>query len=397
MSSKTSVSGHAIFVAAVAGIGLSAAQDADASKRNPAPITYVGDRPSNVVPSADSAAPMIAAPSPSGRRVEFRYPDQPNVSYGAGGARTLGADAAPFAFSSSQAAITPEDAQLYSATPPRVEPPRDPSLSPGAFDARAAAARASGRVETAALGPIEAPRPKAADFAPPQRERVEFQPVSSANSVERGMASWYGPNYDGKPTASGEIFDQEALTGAHPTLPLPSLVEVTNLSNGKTLVVRINDRGPFIDGRIVDVSRKAAELLGFEADGVAEVSIRYIGPAGEERRAGKVPSAPVYAAVEPQTPVAKPLPASVPTSYQPAEVGGLVVQVGAFADIGNAEQVHRRLTGAAIDVRIKPVRVNGSDYFRVVVGPYVDRSAAKRAQGELRRLGYDNTLIRWDE
>jgi rare lipoprotein A len=94
-----------------------------------------------------------------------------------------------------------------------------------------------------------------------------------------GMASWYGPNFHGRLTANGEVFDMYALSAAHPTLPLPSYVRVTNLGSGASLVVRVNDRGPFHDGRIIDLSARAAELLGVTATGVAQVQVDYIGRA----------------------------------------------------------------------------------------------------------------------
>ncbi|MBX7247758.1 MAG: septal ring lytic transglycosylase RlpA family protein [Caulobacteraceae bacterium] len=104
-----------------------------------------------------------------------------------------------------------------------------------------------------------------------------YTPRLQPDYDERGLASWYGPAHDGKPTSTGEIFDQWAITGAHKTLPIPCVVEVTNLENGRRLKVRINDRGPFVDGRIVDLSRAAAQRLGFERQGVARVRVRYLG------------------------------------------------------------------------------------------------------------------------
>ncbi len=92
-----------------------------------------------------------------------------------------------------------------------------------------------------------------------------------------GIASWYGASYDGHETANGEIYDVEALTAAHPTLPLPSLVEVTNLANGRSLVLRVNDRGPFLKGRLIDLSQAAAHELGFEDQGLARVHVQYLG------------------------------------------------------------------------------------------------------------------------
>ncbi len=106
-----------------------------------------------------------------------------------------------------------------------------------------------------------------------------YHPAEDPDYEEIGMASWYGPGFDGRPTATGERFDQNALTAAHKTLPLPGLVEVTNLDNGRTVVLRLNDRGPFVDGRIIDLSRGAADELGLLQRGVGRVRVRYLGPA----------------------------------------------------------------------------------------------------------------------
>lgn len=92
-----------------------------------------------------------------------------------------------------------------------------------------------------------------------------------------GVASWYGRAYHGRLTSNGEVFDMNAFTAAHPTLPLPSLVEVTNLRNGRSMVLRVNDRGPFIKNRVIDLSRAAAGALGFERDGLARVHVRFLG------------------------------------------------------------------------------------------------------------------------
>jgi len=109
-----------------------------------------------------------------------------------------------------------------------------------------------------------------------------YYPKEQPGYVEVGVASWYGAGHHGKATATGEIFDQWEITGAHKTLPLPCIVEVTNLDNGKTIRVRVNDRGPFVDGRIIDLSRAAAEKLGFDRKGLTRVRVRYLGPAGRD-------------------------------------------------------------------------------------------------------------------
>ncbi len=102
-----------------------------------------------------------------------------------------------------------------------------------------------------------------------------------------GMASWYGPNFHGRLTANGEVYDQYALSAAHPTLPLPSYARVTNLENGRSLIVRVNDRGPFVHDRIIDLSRRAAEMLDYTNKGVAKVRVRYVGKARMDGRDGR--------------------------------------------------------------------------------------------------------------
>lgn len=108
---------------------------------------------------------------------------------------------------------------------------------------------------------------------------VVYQPVAGPGYVERGHASWYGQDFHGRRTANGEIFGAYYLTAASPVLPIPSYARVTNLENGRSVMVRINDRGPYMSGRIIDLSYQAAEILGYRAKGSAEVEVRYVGPA----------------------------------------------------------------------------------------------------------------------
>jgi rare lipoprotein A len=106
-----------------------------------------------------------------------------------------------------------------------------------------------------------------------------YVPEEDPNYREDGMASWYGDDFHGRLTANGEVFDMSSLTAAHPTLPIPSYARVTNLRNGKSLIVRVNDRGPYHGNRLIDVSNKAAELLEFKSNGVARVRVEYVGRA----------------------------------------------------------------------------------------------------------------------
>lgn len=118
-------------------------------------------------------------------------------------------------------------------------------------------------------------------------DRASGESVIGPYKPQVGVASWYGPGLDGARTASGELFDQDQLTAAHPSWPLQSLAQVTNLENGRQIMVRVNDRGPFAKDRLIDLSRAAARALGFEKDGEAKVAVRYLGPAPEIKTASR--------------------------------------------------------------------------------------------------------------
>ncbi|MBJ7486665.1 septal ring lytic transglycosylase RlpA family protein, partial [Brevundimonas sp.] len=132
-----------------------------------------------------------------------------------------------------------------------------------------------------------------------------YQPEEQPAYDQVGLASWYGDQFNGRPTATGERFDMHGLTAAHKTLPLPGLVEVTNLANGRRVVLRVNDRGPFVDDRIIDLSRGAAEALDMLSRGVGEVRVRYLGRAP---RLGGGTVLQMAAAPPPSPPVIAPAP-----------------------------------------------------------------------------------------
>lgn len=117
-----------------------------------------------------------------------------------------------------------------------------------------------------------------ATMRPYEVKGVWYTPKADPDYDEKGIASWYGEQFHNRNTANGEVFDMDLITAAHKTLPLPSLVEVTDLDTGKKLKVRVNDRGPFVPGRIIDLSKGAAKKLGIYQKGVARVRVRYIGP-----------------------------------------------------------------------------------------------------------------------
>lgn len=132
----------------------------------------------------------------------------------------------------------------------------------------------------ACAGTPEPPASTVSGTMKPYKVRgVWYTPRHDPDYNEVGMASWYGGQHHGRKTATGETFDMRRPSAAHKTLPLPSIVEVKNLENGRKIRVRVNDRGPFVDGRIIDLSREAAEQLGMLEQGLAKVRVRYLGPA----------------------------------------------------------------------------------------------------------------------
>lgn len=276
---------------------------------------------------------------------------------------------------------------------------------------------------------------------------VWYYPQEDYSLVETGIASWYGPDFHGKKTANGEPYDQNELTAAHRTLPMPSLVRVTNLENGRAIVVRINDRGPFLRGRIIDVSRKGAELLGFINRGTARVRVEVL-PDESRRMAeaakrgldtsrmstadlnrislqktGYAPpaSTPVVSSgagdyalpdslktptitveeLSPQGRTARRNPVSAPVSGHmtngkfmpdpvvsnvPVSPTGIFVQAGAFASKSNADALKQKLSGIA-PVTIDTITSAGRQLYRVRLGPVGTVSEADRLLDKVIRAG----------
>lgn len=253
-----------------------------------------------------------------------------------------------------------------------------------------------------------------------------YYPKEQPDYDETGIASWYGPTFYGKKTANGETFDAQDLTAAHRTLPMPVNVRVTNLGNGKSLILRVNDRGPFARNRIIDVSERAAELLGYKNAGTARVRVTYIGRAdGNEGEtppaiASAVPAAPAgkvdTAALDivPGATVAPPveageLPAPVPdTPPQPVPeptgevqqvpvpaVTKLYVQVGAFSTYENAARLVNRLGGNGLS--ISPITRNGQTLYRVRSGPFANTADADNALARVSGAGSNDARIVVDQ
>lgn len=245
----------------------------------------------------------------------------------------------------------------------------------------------------------------------------KYYPTTRPRSVEVGVASWYGPKFHRRMTANGEWFDMHYLSAAHKTMPLPSYARVTNLENGRTVVVRVNDRGPFVGDRIIDLSRAAAARLGYLRKGKARVRVEYLGPAplGDDRRLlarlNRMKNAPrrtLIAAVrgrggsEPaRTMVARAQPAEPPRQAGPVVprvapasggAGGYYVQVASYADPANAEAARQRFARLG-PVDVRPVDITGMQFWRVRLGPFASREDAELLRERVAAAGVPDARI----
>ncbi|MGH7090616.1 MAG: septal ring lytic transglycosylase RlpA family protein, partial [Stellaceae bacterium] len=258
------------------------------------------------------------------------------------------------------------------------------------------------------VGPVLRPHPVYKVGDPYKVDGVWYYPSEDLTYDQTGIASWYGAEFHGKYTANGDVFNANALTAAHKTLPMPSIVQVTNLDNGRTLKLEINDRGPYVRGRIIDVSRRAAQLLGFEGPGTAKVRVKILAAesiqakllalsaSGQDRLVAEaaplpltavstttlndpagvrvardsvrltVPLAPQSVPEPPRDFEPPPLPQQVVTL--PVHPTAIYIQVGAFAEAKNAQRLRARLRKLG-RVQVSDTRVNGVNLYRVRLGP----------------------------
>jgi rare lipoprotein A len=192
---------------------------------------------------------------------------------------------------------------------------------------------------------------------------------------EQGMASWYGRKFHGQRTSTGEVYDMFAMTAAHPTLPLPSFARVTSVASGRSVVVRVNDRGPFLHGRIVDLSYAAAHRLGIAQRGSGEVIVESLLPGGET-----VASATPTNVAPVPTAAGRPDPTEPPLQVTG---GSYVVQLGAFSSEPNAQSFLAHVQGQLATAAVEPRVRQAGGLYRVYVGPYPSRDDARRAADRL--------------
>lgn len=278
---------------------------------------------------------------------------------------------------------------------------------------------------------------------PYQIAGVWYYPQEDYKYDESGIASWYGAKFHGRRTANGEVYDMNALTAAHRTLPMPSFVRVTNLENGRSLILRINDRGPFARGRIIDISRRGSQLLNFQRQGTARVRVQVLADqtravkaritnqaqlakAGSPITVDRLPKPKVQAqslppvgdnsvTAAPVVPVEEPAPLAGATggqgSVSPEPVArveepvvtetvqqasavstNIFVQAGAFSRFDNANKVRAKLSPLGT-VNLSQVLVKGRDLYRVRVGPLDSVSAADRMLTAVAGAGYPEARI----
>jgi len=279
-----------------------------------------------------------------------------------------------------------------------------------------------------------------------------YYPKEDYSYRETGVASWYGDEFHGRFTANGEIFNMNAVSAAHRTLPMPSVVRITNLENGRSMVVRVNDRGPFAKDRIIDLSHRGANLLGFAAKGTARVKVEILEPESRKMKeaalqgrrltlaelvAGTEPDpdiavpapalSPAQARAEPPPPLAAPriavsaVPldapnagadaeavqlAAIPTAAGPVSNGGngaglaparpwaraVYVQTGAYAQFDNAVRVQSGLDGLG-PATLSPVTSGGQRFYRVRLGPFPSPDHAQTALEQVVKRGYAGAKI----
>jgi rare lipoprotein A len=218
---------------------------------------------------------------------------------------------------------------------------------------------------------------------PYQVNGIWYYPAEDPYYDQTGIASWYGEPFDGQKTANGEIYDMNDLTAAHKTLPMPVYVRVTNLENGRSLVLRINDRGPFVSGRIIDVSRRAAQLLGFDKKGTAKVRVQVVDPGTGNAYAAQDPNAPADTT---------PAVSNIALTSEEAPPGTIFVQVGAFSDANNAEKLSTAISDIG-QVQIFRVVKGTQLLYRVRLGPYGSTAEAQSVQQVVAGRGHPEAIV----
>jgi len=288
---------------------------------------------------------------------------------------------------------------------------------------------------------IDPPKPAAkADAQPPKQpgiykvgkpyqiDGIWYYPAEDFEYDETGIASWYGAEFHGRPTANGEIFDMNEVTAAHRTLPMPSLVRVTNLDNGRVLLIRVNDRGPFARGRIIDLSRRSAQLLGMDRAGTAKVRVEVMAeesrqlaaiarrrPGADETAVAAAPSGKVTVESLPtpgggttgasaggasgaSAPVAREQVGTEEPKFSqevvtvPVRPANIYVQAGAFANPTNAQKLSSQLQTIG-PAKVERAAVGKTVFWRVRVGPAASVEEADRILERVAQAGFPEAKV----
>jgi rare lipoprotein A len=227
--------------------------------------------------------------------------------------------------------------------------------------------------------PVPRVEPRSARGNPPSYEVFgkRYAILATAEGYkERGVASWYGPDFHARPTSSGEPYDMYAMTAAHKTLPIPVYARVTNLGNGRSVIVRINDRGPFVANRIIDLSYTAAHKLDMTRAGTAFVEVEVITPGAPAQLAQAVAQ-----------------PATTPATGTSLTGPVLYLQVGAFGVAANATRLAERLRAAGIEQVSVAQPAGTPPLYRVRVGPIADVAGYDAMAARVARLGVEGRLV----
>ena len=213
-----------------------------------------------------------------------------------------------------------------------------------------------------------------------------YTPMQQLTSYDQtGIASWYGDDFHGKLTANGESYNMYSLSAAHKTMPLPTLVRVTNLENGRSVVVRVNDRGPFVKNRLIDLSYAAANSLGFMDKGTTRVRVQTLDQKPDLQTKPATTTIPDA--------IAAPKPAPVPIAKTTVEEAGIFVQLGAFGSEANANRLQQSLQPLYPTVRLHPKKVVEKTIYRVRIGPIENMKKVEETVISLQKNGYNQAVV----
>lgn len=237
---------------------------------------------------------------------------------------------------------------------------------------------------------------------PYQIKGTTYYPKEDYQYSEVGVASWYGSDFHNKRTANGEKYDMNTLTAAHRTLPLPSIVRVTNLENGRSLVLRVNDRGPYAKNRIIDISKRGAQLLGYQVQGTAKVRVEILEKESKELKAALLgqpveniktaSTAPVTSTAEKTLVIYNAAGQADKVTSSHAADNCYFVQAGSFSQQSSASGLKNKLTQFG-DVKIAQADVGGKTFYRVRIGPFSFKEEAEVTLAKVKNYGIQNASV----